>query len=133
MGKTLRRDIDGSSDKGRKNVLKQPERVGEDFENVPKKEGIAHKDTWRYKCGSMDWKILQRMLKKHVNEPYQNVYSDIAKKFKVGSLERLHIEHNLVYMSENDPDKYLREGYDIIDGIIRRIQKVNGIKTVVKG
>jgi plasmid replication initiation protein len=130
MGKYLCRGIDYVDYKGRKKG--NSDRVGEDAENLPKKAGLAHDGTWRYKRGSMDWKILQHMLKKHVNEPYQNVYADIAEKFKVGSLERLHIERDLVSMSENDSDKYLREGYDIINGIIRRVQKVNGILTVIE-
>ena len=131
MGKYLDRGIDYVDYKGRKKGNTNP--IGEDAENLPKKAGIAHEGTWRYKRGSMDWKILQHMLKKHVNEPYQNVYSDIAEKFKVGSLERLHIERNLVFIYENDPNKYLSEGYTIIDGIIRHVQKVNGVKTVMKG
>jgi hypothetical protein len=133
MGKTLRRGIDGYSDKGRKNVLKQPEKVGEDFENVSKKEGVAHKDTWKYKLGWVDSKILARMLKKHVGEPYGVLYAEIAKKYKTGSLERLHIERDLVWMSKETDYLPYNHGYFIdADGIIRYAQKVAGEVKVIK-
>ena len=133
MGKTLRRGIDGSSDKGRKNVLKQPERVGEDFENVPKKEGIAHKDTWRYKRGFVYQPVLERMMKKHVGEPYGVLYAEIAKRYKTGSLERLHIERDLVWMSKETDYLPYNHGYFIdADGIIRYAQRVGGVTKVIK-
>lgn len=132
MGKTLHRGIDAVNNKGRRDVLKQPDKIGEDYENVPKKSGIAHVDTWKFKRGYVESKVLERMLKKHVNEPFQNVYATIAERYKVGSLERLHLERDLVWMSHNDPGKYLHEGYLIIDGIIRRVQKVKGEYTIVK-
>ena len=132
MGKTLHRGIDSFSNKGRKDTLKQPDKIGEDYENIPKKSGITHQDTWKYKRGYVESKVLQRMLKKHVNEPFQNVYATIAERYKVGSLERLHLERDLVWMSHNDPQPYFREGYMIIDGIIRRVQKVKGEYVVIK-
>ena len=133
MGKTLHRGIDAVNNKGRKNVLKQPEKVGEDFENVTKREGIAHKDTWRYKRGFVYQDILERMMKKHVGEPYGVLYADIAKRYKTGSLERLHIERDLVCMSENDGYLPYRGGYFIdSEGIIRYAQRIGGEVKVIK-
>ena len=106
---------------------------GEDCENLSKKEGVAHKGTWRYKKGFLDYKVLENIMKKHVNEPYEVIYKDIAKLFKTGSLERRHIEQELVCMSKPDANLYIhREGYYIIDGIIKHVQKVKG-KTIILG
>jgi len=133
MGKTLHRGIDGVNDKGRKDILKQPEKVGEDFENQPKKAGIAHKDTWRYKRGFISQAILERMMKKHVGEPYGVLYAEIAKRYKTGSLERLHLERDLVTLSENDGYLPYRQGYFIdSEGIIRYAQRVGGVVKVIK-
>ena len=134
MGKTLNRGIDGSSDKGRKNLIKQPEKIGEDMENLPKKEGVAHIDTWRYKRGWVYQKILENMMKKHVGENHNVLYAEIAKRYKTGTLERLHIERDLLSMSING-ERYatLWSGYFIDeDGIIRYAQKVNGVITIIK-
>lgn len=133
MGKNLKRGIDYEYKEKIRKTKVTLDNENDDFEALPKKTGIAHEGTWRYKRGSLHYKILERMLKKHVNEPYEVVYKDIAEKFKVGSLERLHLERDLVYMSLNEPDKYLFEGYQIIDGIIRQVITVKGVRTVVKG
>ena len=108
-------------------------RVGEDFENVPKKEGQAHPDTWRYKRGWVYQKIIERMMKKHCGEPYQVLYAEIAKRYKTGTLERLHIERDLVSMSENDGRLPYSCGYFIDpQGIIRYAQKIKGVITIIK-
>jgi len=132
MGKTLHRGIDAPAPL--KKAPLNTNRVGEDYENIPKKEGQAHYDTWRYKRGLVYWTVLERLMKKHVGEPYGVLYADIAKKYKTGSLERLHIERDLVSMSKNDGDTVPYWGGYFIDGkgIIRYAQKVNGVMTVVK-
>ena len=129
MGKSIYRGIDYTIKETRVKLSKG--RVGEDFENIPKKAGVAHEGTWRYKRGSMDWKILQNFMKKHVNEPYEILYSEVAKKYKTGSLERLYCERYITDMVDN-PNHRVWRGYHIVDGIIRLVQKVNGELTVIK-
>ena len=132
MGKTLHRNIDYEAPV--KTPTLESDRVGEDFENIPKKDGIAHKGSWRYKRGFVYAKVLERMMKKHVGENYNVLYADIAKKYKTGSLERLHIERDLVCMSK-DGWRYatLWSGYFIDqEGIIRYAQKVKGEVTIIK-
>lgn len=129
MGKTLHRYIDYSLNMKRESL--KTDKIGEDMENLPKKSGIAHEGTWRYKRAGISHKMIQRILAKHRNEPYQNVYGTIAKMFKTGSLERKLLEEDLVWMSRDDTDMYRYEGYNIINGIIRYMQKVNGILSVI--
>jgi hypothetical protein len=132
MGKVLHRNID--YDAPLKKGSLRSDRVGEDAENLPKKEGQAHYGTWRYKRGFVYQAVIERMMKKHVDEPYGVLYAEIAKKFKTGSLERLHIERDLVSMSKNDGDDPPYLGGYFIDskGIIRYAQKVGGVMKVVK-
>ena len=131
MGKTLNRNLDYAA------PLKKPDlntdKIGEDMENLPKKEGKAHPDTWRYKRGWVYQKVIERMMKKHLGEPYGVLYAEIAKKYKTGSLERLHIERDLVSMSENDGHMGYHGGYFIdSEGIIRYAQRIGGVMTVIK-
>lgn len=130
MGRNLHRGIDYSLNMKRESL--KSEKVGEDMENLPKKVGVAHEGTWRYKRGGISHKLIERILARHRNEPYTNVYATIAKMFKVGSLERLHLERDLVCMSVEDGDRYRYEGYNIINGIVRYMHKVDGVLTVVE-
>ena len=130
MGKSLHRNIDYSLNVKRESL--NSDKVGEDMENLPKKAGIAHVGTWRYRRGYISHKMLMRILAKHRNEPYQNVYATVSKMFKTGSLERRLLEEDIKYMSINDGDKYRYEGYNIIDGVVRYMQKVNGKLTIVE-
>ncbi len=126
MGKNLHRYIDATY------PPRKVKDAGEDCENLPVKEGKSHKGTYRYKRAYLDHKVLDNMMKKHVNEPYEVLYGDIAKLFKTGSLERRQIEQDLVWMSKPDAATYLyREGYYIINGIIRCVLKVKGKITIL--
>ncbi len=129
MGKTLHRYIDYSLNMKRESL--RCEKIGEDMENLPKKKGNAHEGTWRYKRAGISYKMVERILAKHRNEPYTNVYATIAKMFKTGSLERKLLEEDLVCMSVEDGDRYRYEGYNIIGGIVRYMQKVNGKLTII--
>lgn len=131
MGKILNRNIDYEAPL--KKMPSNSGRVGEDAENLPKKEGIAHAGSWRYKRGFIYQKVIDRMMKKHLGENYNVLYAEIAKKYKTGSLERLHVERELVTMATNGI-KYatLWSGYFIDeDEIIRYAQVVNGKITVL--
>ena len=130
MGRTLHRNIDYTLNVKRESL--KSDKIGEGMENLPKKAGVAHEGTWRYKRAGISHKMLHRILAKHRNEPYENVYGTIAKMFKTGSLERKLLEEDLKYMSINDGDKYRYEGYNIIDGVVRYMQKVNGKLTIVE-
>ena len=119
MGKYLHGFID-SPGRDKRQTLNEAN-VGEDYENIPKRGKIRHEGTWRFKKASLDYKILQGILGRHVNEPYEVVYGDIAKLFKTGSLERKRIEDELVWMAL--PDAYCGRRFCIHDGIIRRTKR----------
>ncbi len=123
MGKNLHRYIDYSESPKKK--ASGLEKYFEDYyENFPFREGVAHYRTFRYKRAFLNKSLIENLLKKHVNEEYTVIYGDIAKMFKTGSLERKHIENELIWMSEPDSSDYIyREGYYIIDGIIRLVKK----------
>ena len=130
MGRNLHRNIDYTLNIKRESL--KTDKVGEDCENLPKKAGVAHVGTWRYRRAGISYKLVERILAKHRNEPYQNVYGTIAKMFKTGSLERRLLEEDLKYMSLNEGDRYRYEGYNIVNGIVRYMQKVNGILSIVE-
>ena len=105
-------------------------KAGEDCENLPKKERIHKSGTWRYAC--LNSPILERMMKKHVNEPYDVLYTEIAARFKNGTLERRKLEEDLIWMIKySKEDTYRWTGYHIVDGIIRLTQKVHGVMTTI--
>jgi hypothetical protein len=130
MGKTLNRNLDYAAPL-KKHTLNN-ERVGEDYENIPKKEGQAHYDTWRYKRGFVSQKIIERMMKKHVGKDYNVLYAEIAKKYKTGSLERLHLERSIKYMERHEAPPYYGGYFIDKEGIIRYSQRVAGRVQIIK-
>ena len=126
MGKYLHGYIDFEMPVREPNL--KSEKVGEDYENLPKRGKVRHEGSWRYKRAFLDHTVLDNMCKKHVNEPYEVLFSEIALKFKTGSLERLHIDRDIVWMLKNDAEnsRYLMEGYTIHEGIIRLVRKMKG-------
>ena len=130
MGKYLYKNLDYAMPSKRADLRSGS--IGEDYENLPKKEKVRHTGTYRYKRADFKVDVLDNLMKKHVNEPYEVLYADIALLFKVGSLERLHIEREIVYLLEvvNDRIK-MYPGYDIFDGIIREVKRVNGKITLI--
>lgn len=100
---------------------------GEDGEDLPKHTSMRsrNKGTFRYKRPGISYKVLDRIMRKHVNEPYEMAITEISRQFGKDSYERKFLEGEILWLVAHDGEIWPWEGHIIVDGIIRYVQRQN--------